>query len=67
MIPPKPAQGVVEGDRIKIAIAMPRELFHKIAARAKSNGTSFNREAVELLSCGLFDYEESERHDKKGA
>jgi len=44
----------------KIAIEMPEELFDKIANRAKTNGLSFNAMAVQLLDCGVFDYEESE-------
>ena len=63
MIPPKPAQGVREGDRVKIAIAMPHALFNKIAERARRDGVSFNRTAVDLLTLGNFDLEESERHD----
>jgi hypothetical protein len=61
---PKPAKGVEESGRIKIAIAMPPALFYKIRARAQANGVSFSREAVELLSCGLFDYEESEEAEE---
>jgi hypothetical protein len=63
MIPPRPAQGVREGDRVKIAIAMPHALFNKIAERARRDGVSFNRTAVDILELGIFDYEESERHD----
>jgi hypothetical protein len=64
MAQPKPAKGVEESGRIKIAIAMPPALFYKIRARAQANGVSFSREAVELLSCGLFDYEESEEAEE---
>jgi hypothetical protein len=62
MIPPKPAKGVKEGhDRVKIAISMPHELFNRIAERARRDGVSFNKTAVELLACGEFDYTESEK------
>jgi hypothetical protein len=51
----------------KIAISMPEEVFDKIARRAKADGVSFNTKALELLRCGLFDYEESEEYEPKAA
>ena len=58
------AKGFVhnEGSK-KIAINMPEELFNKISQRAAEDSVSFNAKAVELLSCGVFDYEESEAHE----
>ncbi len=47
----------------KIAVSMPVEVFAKIAKRAKVSGTSFSEQAVDILKCGLFDLEESERYD----
>lgn len=50
----------------KIAVNMPEEVFDKVARRAKQDNVSFNAKAVELLKCGLFDYEESEQHEPRG-
>jgi hypothetical protein len=47
----------------RIAIAIPDELFEKIAKRAKDDNVPFTVKAVELLSCGILDYEESERFE----
>jgi hypothetical protein len=56
-------KGNLRGDRIRIAISMPQQLFDRINIRALRKGCSFNAEANLLLSCGLFDYEESESLD----
>jgi hypothetical protein len=53
------------GRNKKIAITMPEEIYDKIAFRADLDNMTFSKKAVELIDCGLFDYEESERHDKK--
>jgi hypothetical protein len=47
----------------KIAINIPEEDFIKIKQRAESDGVPFTAKAVELIRCGLLDYEDSERHD----
>jgi hypothetical protein len=51
----------------KIAVNLPEDLYRKIARRAKKAGTSFSEQAVKLLECGVFDYEDSERYDPPGA
>jgi len=38
-------------------------VFDKIVARALIDQVSFSEKAVELVKCGIFDYEESERHE----
>jgi hypothetical protein len=47
----------------KIAINIPEEVFDKIRRRAEAEQVPFTVKAVELLRCGLLDYEDSERHD----
>jgi hypothetical protein len=47
----------------KIAINIPEELYRKIDRRAKRAKVSFSDQAVKLLDCGEFDYEESELYD----
>jgi hypothetical protein len=47
----------------KIAINIPEELYRKIDRRAKRAKVSFSDQAVKLLDCGEFDYEESEMYD----
>jgi len=42
---------------------MSPELFASINMRAERRGVSFNAEAIMLMRCGLFDYEESESMD----
>ncbi len=47
----------------RIAIGFPPEEFEKVEARAKADGVTFSAKALELIRCGLFDYEESEKHE----
>ena len=56
-------KGNLRGDRIRIALSMSQKLFDRINARALRKSCSFNAEAIRLLDCGLFDYEESESLD----
>jgi hypothetical protein len=57
------AKGAGTKTHRKIAINMPKDAFDKIAKRAKIDNVSFNQKAVELIDCGIFDYEESERYE----
>ena len=59
----KGVKGNLRGDRIRIAVTMSPELFASINMRAERRGVSFIAEAIMLMRCGLFDYEESESMD----
>jgi hypothetical protein len=47
----------------KIAISFPPEVFRKVNSRAHAARKPFTTMAVELIKCGLYDYEESEKHE----
>jgi hypothetical protein len=51
----------------KISINFPVELFDKIRQRAKADGVAISHKAVELVACGLRDYEDSEAHEPDNA
>ncbi len=61
----KLARGYSDGKkgRLKVAIEFSEETFKKIRKRAEKEKTSFSKMAVKLIECGLFDYEDSERHE----
>lgn len=48
----------------KIAVSFPITIYQKILDRARADKVSFSDKAVELIECGLFDYEEAERHEE---
>jgi hypothetical protein len=48
------------GGRIKIAVYLEPELFHKICARALKENKPFSRMVNELCDIGIFDLEEEE-------
>jgi hypothetical protein len=50
---------------MKIAVNFPDEVYNKIDRRARTKKTSFSAMAVELVKCGLFDFEESEKHEPR--
>ena len=56
----------IEGDRMRIAVAFPKQLFHDIIAMAKKENKSFNDMVIDLVKCGKFDLEESDRHELPG-
>ena len=53
------------GERYKIAINFPKEIYDKIKRRADKAKISVSEQAVDLVKCGLLDIEESEQHDPK--
>lgn len=48
----------------KIAVKLTSSTYEKVHTRAKREGVSFSEMAARLVECGLFDYEESEKHDE---
>lgn len=68
VIPLQKVKGFVrlQGHR-KIAINFPEEIFLKVKQRAEDAEVSFTVMAVKLIDCGIFDYEDSERHEPKKA
>lgn len=51
--PAKPARGTVEGDRRKIAIGFPKQLFDQINYLAKFNGRSFNEQTIVMCESAI--------------
>ena len=47
----------------KLAVNFPIKIYNKLVKRAIADGISLSDEAVKLIDCGLFDYEESEQHE----
>lgn len=47
----------------RVAVTFTEQIFEKVMRRAKDDEVSFSTKALELIRCGLFDYEESEKHE----
>jgi len=53
-------------NQMQIAVQFPKKLFHDIIAMAKKENKSFNDMVIDLVKCGKFDLEESDRHELPG-